>query len=70
MGKSNRGIVGTSLFHGIILVIVIFFGFMVKSQDVSLTLPRPVLLLSSAGLPKNRGIYCMVEVTVEGISSL
>ena len=29
MGKSKRGIVGTSLFHGIILVIVIFFGFMV-----------------------------------------
>ena len=29
MGKSKRGIVGTTVFHGIILVIVIFFGFIV-----------------------------------------
>jgi colicin import membrane protein len=29
MGKSERGIVGTTLFHGIILVIVIFLGFIV-----------------------------------------
>jgi len=29
MGRSSRGIVGTTIFHGIILVIVIFFGFIV-----------------------------------------
>jgi TonB family protein len=29
MGRSKRGIVGTTLFHGIILVIIVFFGFMV-----------------------------------------
>lgn len=29
MGRSQRGIVGTTVFHGIILVIVIFFGFIV-----------------------------------------
>ena len=27
MGRGKRGIVGTILFHGVILVIVIFFGF-------------------------------------------
>ena len=29
MGKSKRGIIGTSVFHGILLGIIIFFGFMV-----------------------------------------
>ncbi len=29
MGRSKRGIVGTTLFHGIILLIVVFLGFMV-----------------------------------------
>jgi len=29
MGKGNRGILGTSVFHGIILGIIIFFGFIV-----------------------------------------
>ncbi len=29
MGKSTRGIVGTSVFHGILLAIIIIFGFMI-----------------------------------------
>jgi colicin import membrane protein len=29
MGRSKRGIIGTTLFHGIILVVVVFLGFMV-----------------------------------------
>jgi TonB family protein len=29
MGRSKRGIVGTTVFHGIILIIIIFLGFMV-----------------------------------------